>query len=191
MNWRAILLMGVLWMLIGLPSLAQLSTKQKERLIESVKADVIDRGLTGTQVYKVKRQYVLVTTEIASSKMNASAQTRIAEIKARRNMGEFLEGAKNHAVSVYETTQEETEDYTSDQRSHRAMEDQSVSSDVAYKVDEQALSRSSERFSEKDIQESMSKIGNMQQLARFMDADGETVYAYFVLLTKSKAKRKY
>ena len=191
MNQRIILLMNFLWLFISISSFAQLSTKHKEQLVERVKADVINQGMTSTQVYKVKRQYVLVATEIASSKMNGSAQTRIAEMQARRSMGEFLKGASNRAVSVYETKQEEIEDYASDKRSHQAMEKQSVSSDVASKVDESASSRSSETFSEKDILESMSNIGNMQHLARFTNADGETVYAYFLLLSKSKAKRKY
>ena len=62
--------MGILCLLTDFSSFAQISSKQKQRLSEQVREDVMNQVMTGTQVYKIKHQYVLVTVVMASSKMN-------------------------------------------------------------------------------------------------------------------------
>ena len=183
--------MGILCLLTDFSSFAQISSKQKQRLSEQVREDVMNQVMTGTQVYKIKHQYVLVTVVMASSKMNLSAQIRVADMKARRNLGEFLEGAKNHSVSVYHTEQEESEVYLSDNGSLRKMDHSGIGSDIHSNVNETDKSRTTEFFSDRDVQESVSNIGKMQSLMRFTDAEGENVYAYYIMLSKSRAKSKY
>ena len=56
---------------------------------------------------------------------------------------------------------------------------------------ERQLSITKEEFSDKDIQKAKSKLGEIQSLMKFKGLEGETVYCYFLMLSKSKAKKKY
>ena len=66
-----------------------------------------------------------------------------------------------------------------------------VESETSSSIKEGNISSSIEEFSDKDIQKAKSKLGEIQSLMKFKGLEGETVYCYFLMLSKSKAKKKY
>ena len=106
-------------------------------------------------------------------------------------MGEFLNGAKNESESAYETRNKEGEIFDKKQTDNQSMKGAVVESETSSSIKEGNISSSIEEFSDKDIQKAKSKLGEIQSLMKFKGPEGETVYCYFLMLSKSKAKKKY
>ena len=185
------LLMAFAMFAIGTATYAQLSDEERYELMSKVKAEYEMSNIDGTKILNVKNKYVLVDFEIMQSTMKEAYQARAAKIKATRTMGEFLKGAKNKSKSEYGNYSEESEliddNYSDSGNMNGTMFDQKTS--IANK--ERQLSITKEEFSDKDIQKAKSKLGEIQSLMKFKGSEGETVYCYFLMLSKSKAKKKY
>ena len=185
------LLMAFAMFAISTATYAQLSDEERYELMSKVRAEYEMSNIDGTKILKVKNKYVLVDLEIMQSTMKEAYQARAAKIKATRTMGEFLNGAKNKSESAYENYSEESEliddNYSDSGNMNGTMFDQKTS--IANK--ERQLSITKEEFSDKDIQKAKSKLGEIQSLMKFKGPEGETVYCYFLMLSKSKAKKKY
>ena len=185
------LLMAFAMFAISTATYAQLSDEERYELMSKVKAEYEMSNIDGTKILKVKNKYVLVDLEIMQSTMKEAYQARAAKIKATRTMGEFLNGAKNESESAYETRNKEGEIFDKKQTDNQSMKGAFVESETSSSIKEGNISSSIEEFSDKDIQKAKSKLGEIQSLMKFKGLEGETVYCYFLMLSKSKAKKKY
>ena len=185
------LLMAFAMFAISTATYAQLSDEERYELMSKVKAEYEMSNIDGTKILKVKNKYVLVDFEIMQSTMKEAYQARAAKIKATRTMGEFLNGAKNESESAYETRNKEGEIFDKKQTDNQSMKGAVVESETSSSIKEGNISSSIEEFSDKDIQKAKSKLGEIQSLMKFKGPEGETVYCYFLMLSKSKAKKKY
>ena len=185
------LLMAFAMFAISTATYAQLSDEERYELMSKVKAEYEMSNIDGTKILKVKNKYVLVDLEIMQSTMKEAYQARAAKIKATRTMGEFLNGAKNESESAYETRNKEGEIFDKKQTDNQSMKGAVVESETSSSIKEGNISSSIEEFSDKDIQKAKSKLGEIQSLMKFKGPEGETVYCYFLMLSKSKAKKKY
>ncbi len=185
------LLMAFAMFAISTATYAQLSDEERYELMSKVKAEYEMSNIDGTKILKVKNKYVLVDLEIMQSTMKEAYQARAAKIKATRTMGEFLNGAKNESESAYETRNKEGEIFDKKQTDNQSMKGAFVESETSSSIKEGNISSSIEEFSDKDIQKAKSKLGEIQSLMKFKGPEGETVYCYFLMLSKSKAKKKY
>ena len=185
------LLMAFAMFAISTATYAQLSDEERYELMSKVKAEYEMSNIDGTKILNVKNKYVLVDFEIMQSTMKEAYQARAAKIKATRTMGEFLNGAKNESESAYETRNKEGEIFDKKQTDNQSMKGAVVESETSSSIKEGNISSSIEEFSDKDIQKAKSKLGEIQSLMKFKGPEGETVYCYFLLLAKSKVKKKY
>lgn len=185
------LLMAFAMFAISTATYAQLSDEERYELMSKVKAEYEMSNIDGTKILNVKNKYVLVDLEIMQSTMKEAYQARAAKIKATRTMGEFLNGAKNKSESAYETRNKEGEIFDKKQTDNQSMKGAFVESETSSSIKEGNISSSIEEFSDKDIQKAKSKLGEIQSLMKFKGPEGETVYCYFLMLSKSKAKKKY
>lgn len=185
------LLMAFAMFAISTATYAQLSDEERYELMSKVRAEYEMSNIDGTKILKVKNKYVLVDLEIMQSTMKEAYQARAAKIKATRTMGEFLNGAKNESESAYETRNKEGEIFDKKQTDNQSMKGAFVESETSSSIKEGNISSSIEEFSDKDIQKAKSKLGEIQSLMKFKGPEGETVYCYFLMLSKSKAKKKY
>lgn len=183
MNMRVILLL-LLAVSIPLEGLAQLSEKNKSSLTQAVRAAYQLNGLEGAQVYKTGSYRVLVSIVEVSDNLGSTQQSRIAQMKATRAASEFLEGANNRAISVYDS-----DSFSDDQ--YRASTELGEDYSVAQSKSEGSSTASSEHFSDKIIQESRAKIQGMQPLLKFAVGSGKAMYAYYIVIDKRKANKKY
>lgn len=163
---------------------AQLSEKNKQTLTEAVKMAYQLNGMEGTQVYKVGVHRVIVSVVEVQEKLGSTQQSRIAQMKASRAAAEFLVGTKNRAVSVYDS-----DSFSDDQ--YRASTESDEDHVIAQSKNEGSSSVSSEHFSDKIIQESLAKIQGMQPLLKFAVGSGKAMYAYYIVIDKRKANKKY
>lgn len=185
------LLMAFAMFAISTATYAQLSDEERYELMSKVKAEYEMSNIDGTKILNVKNKYVLVDFEIMQSTMKEAYQARAAKIKATRTMGEFLNGAKNKSESTYENRNKEGEIFDKKQTDNQSMKGAVVESETSSSIKEGNISSSIEEFSDKDIQKAKSKLGEIQSLMKFKGPEGETVYCYFLMLSKSKAKKKY
>ena len=185
------LLMAFAMFAISTATYAQLSDEERYELMSKVRAEYEMSNIDGTKILNVKNKYVLVDLEIMQSTMKEAYQARAAKIKATRTMGEFLNGAKNESESAYETRNKEGEIFDKKQTDNQSMKGAFVESETSSSIKEGNISSSIEEFSDKDIQKAKSKLGEIQSLMKFKGPEGETVYCYFLMLSKSKAKKKY
>ena len=185
------LLMAFAMFAISTATYAQLSDEERYELMSKVRAEYEMSNIDGTKILKVKNKYVLVDLEIMQSTMKEAYQARAAKIKATRTMGEFLNGAKNESESAYENRNKEGEIFDKKQTDNQSMKGAFVESETSSSIKEGNISSSIEEFSDKDIQKAKSKLGEIQSLMKFKGPEGETVYCYFLMLSKSKAKKKY
>ena len=185
------LLMAFAMFAISTATYAQLSDEERYELMSKVRAEYEMSNIDGTKILKVKNKYVLVDLEIMQSTMKEAYQARAAKIKATRTMGEFLNGAKHDSASTYENRNKEGEIFDKKQTDNQSMKGAFVESETSSSIKEGNISSSIEEFSDKDIQKAKSKLGEIQSLMKFKGPEGETVYCYFLMLSKSKAKKKY
>lgn len=138
-------------------AMAQLSQKEKTDLINSVKNNYNLTQIDGASLYKAQSGYqVLVTVVSVSSSKGAEEKNREAQAKATRLASEYLSGATNSSVTIYNS--------------------------------ESSSNSSKESLSEKIIQSSMAQVKAMQPLFKMDGSDGQTVFAYFLVISKTAAK---
>ncbi len=170
---------------------AQLTDQERQYLAFTVKNDCLVYGLDGARVYRTDKNYVLVATEAMQSSMKASDQNRVASMKARRGMIEFLKGAKTKAVSIFGSSSRESDSFAKSDKDDTIMEGQMSGSVVSSSAKENTRSSTEESLDEKIVQKAISKIDGIESLMKFAGNEGETIYCYFIILKKSNAKKKH
>lgn len=185
------LLMAFALFAISNVAYAQLSDSEMLELMNKAKSHYELSGISDPKIFKFKSYYFLVDYETMRSSMNNTAQERAAKIKATRSMGEFLNGAKNKSVSVYETQSEESNLSDNNYSDSGKMNGPKFGSETSMADNERQFSSTQETFSDKIIQSAKSKLDGIQSLMKFRGPEGETVYCYFLTLSKAKAKKKH
>jgi len=153
---RKIISLSVLLMMC-MSMMAQLSEREKTDLISSVKNNYSLTQIDGASLYKTKSGFqVLVAIASVSSAKSIEDQNREAQAKATRLASEYLSGATNSSVTIYNS--------------------------------ESSSNSSKESLSEKIIQSSMAQVKAMQPLFKMDGSDGQTVFAYFLVISKTAAR---
>lgn len=84
--------------------MAQLSQKEKTNLINTVIANYSITQIDGVSLYQTKSGYqVLVTVASVSANRRIEDQNREAQIKATRLASEYLSGATNRSITIYDS----------------------------------------------------------------------------------------
>ena len=138
-------------------AMAQLSPREKTNLINSVKNSYSLAQMDGASLYKTKSGYqVLVTVVSVSTGKSIEDQNLEAQAKATRLASEYLSGATNSSVTIYNS--------------------------------ESSSGSNKESLSEKVVQSSMAQIKAMQPLFKTDGSDGQNVFAYYLVISKTAAK---
>ena len=191
MNGLYKLLMAFVMFAISNDTYAQLSDNEMLELMSRAKSHYELSGIPGPKIFKLNSNYILIDYEIMRSSMNQSSQARAAMLRATRSIGEYLNSAKNKSMTVYDTGAEETELFDKKQSDSGNMNGDEIGSETSSAVKEHQFSSTTEKFSDKVIQEAKSKIDGIQSLMKFKGPEEETVYCYFLMLSKAKAKKKH
>ncbi len=178
--------------LCSIQTWAQLSDKEIETLTERVRDryDMMGFG-DGAQVYQTSNNRVLVCFATVDSDLKPSQRNRQATMRATRAAVEFLKGAKNKSISINDAYSEKSEIMTEAKGNSVNEGLTTIDSKTSTNMAEQSSSVEKETLSEKIVQKSMAKIDSMQPLMKFNGEDGETIYAFYLLLSKKTAKKKH
>ncbi len=144
-------LLTLLFCLPALVSFAQISLEEQNNLINTVKQNYSISGIEGANMYRTSKGYRVLVT-VVNAKGNEDPAT-----KARRMATEFILGAENKSLSVYE--------------SHSG------------------TTSSKESLDQKIIESSKGRVSEMQSLCRFTGQNGEDVNAYYLVVSKTNAKK--
>lgn len=110
---------------ISISGRAQLSENEKDRLAQDVKRNYEFSQIEGASLYKTKTGFeVLVTVVSVSTDQNRDKQNEEAREKSTRLAAEFLSGAVNQSVTVYEG-------YSTSDTSHEQITDKIVQYSLA------------------------------------------------------------
>ena len=98
------ILFVTVYMMLCVSAMAQLSQKEKTDLLNSVKSNYSLTQIDGASLYKTKSGYqVLVTVVSVSSAKSIEDQNREAQTKSTRLASEYLSGATNSSVTIYDS----------------------------------------------------------------------------------------
>lgn len=169
---------------------AQLTDAETEFLATKVRENYEEYGIDGAKVYQTPKHWTLVSVVTVTSDMKTSQQSRQAQVKATRTAAEFLKGAANRSISVYDAYSTDETSLTEQQSSGVQQKNQDISSGTSTNASEKTAKSEQETMSDKIVQTAKGKIDGMQPLLKFKGEDGEIVYAYYIVISKQKAKKK-
>lgn len=169
---------------------AQLSIKETERLAATVRMQYEEWGIEGAKVYQTSSHWTLVSIVTVTSNQKTSQQNRLAQIKASRVAIEFLKGSTNRSISVYDAFSTEGNSLTGRNQTGVNQKNQEIASSTSTSANEQTTNVESETMSDKVVQSAIDNIDGLQPLLKFAGEDGEIVYAYYMVISKHKAKKK-
>ena len=135
--------------------------------------------MEGTSIHKVSGEHILVV--LVSAKKSPNMQ-RVAQVKASRIAGEYLKGATNKSITVYETI--EKDQYKMDDlaigtdNTHNT----EVNSNMTQNTVDETFRQSEEHFSDRIIQTSLTRVGHMEPLTRFVVENGYEMFAYYMIV---------
>lgn len=158
-----------------------LDDKQTEQLVNSIKRDYMKTQAEGAKVYKLsKKKHVLSVCVTVNSSQNISQQNRVGQMKAARLASEFIDGAKNKSISVYETNSETSSDFYKNQANKTNSMDSDIASKQNYNVNETENESNSDFFSDKIVQSAIHAAAGkgMEKLSTFRGPDDEKVFVY-------------
>lgn len=169
-----------LLLLASLSCFAQLSDKQQEQLTSSVKQKYWNSQMEGCYVCKVGKIRILVVNTIVQSQQNISQQNRVAQMKASRLASEFLNGASNKSVSVYDTGSSTVSTFVKDASSTNSYSN----SEVLVDKKEKETAEEHETFDDKVIQSALHQASGkgLQKLVSFRGPDEEKVFTYYIIM---------
>lgn len=162
-----------------------LDEKQEEQLTNTIRRDYMKTQAEGVKVYKLsKKKNILSVCVIVNSNQNISQQNRVGQMKAARLASEFLNGAMNKSVSVYETNSETSSDFSKKQEDNTNSMNSRIGSEQNRNVNETEKESSSETFSDKIVQSAIHAAAGkgMEKLSTFRGPDDEKVFVYYLPL---------
>ena len=177
-------------MLTTVSAQAQLTDKETTVLASRVRTQYEEFGIEGAKVFQTPKHWTLVSIVTVTSDLKTSQQNRQAQIKAARTAIEFLKGATNKSISIYDATSSDSNTLSERNQSGVNQRDQEISSSTSTNASEHSTNVEQEIMSDKIAQSAIENIDGLQPLLKFKGGDGEMVYAYFMVISKHKAKKK-
>lgn len=156
-----------------------LQDKELLKLTESVRMRYATTMMEGSSVYKTKQGNVLVT--LVSVKKSPYMQ-RVAQVKAARDAGEFLQSAVNKSVTTYGTIDNSSYSMADKAEENSKNHNSKASSSINQNVSDSNIKQSEESFSDKIIQSSLTRVGHMSPLTRFVGEEGVQMFAFYLIL---------
>lgn len=156
-----------------------LSTEALMKLAATVKQYYSITLMEGASIHKTSEGKVLVA--IVSVKKSPSMQ-RVAQVKAARTAGEYLQGAANKSVTIYETIDKDSYSLNDESKEISVSQNSSVSSTIDQNVSDITERTTEENFSDAIIQSSLTKVNHMEPLTRFFGEDGTQLFAFYLIL---------
>lgn len=175
------LIAAILLFAIAFPVFAAkpLKDKDRQRLIEVVKQRYNETMMQGAEVIKIGGKNVLVA--VVGAKKGPSSQ-RVAQVKAARAAGEYLQAASNKSVTVYEVTDNQSYKLSDKASESGSTHNSATSSNISQKTDDASTIETSEKFTDRMIQTSFTQVNHIEPLCNLGAADGEIVYAYYIII---------
>ncbi|MBP5643756.1 MAG: hypothetical protein J6X10_05965 [Bacteroidales bacterium] len=185
------LILLLIAVILTLTGRAQLSDAETAHLAKRVRANYEEFGIDGAKIYQTRKHWVLVSVVTVTSDMRPAQLARLAQVKATRTAVEFLEGVTNTSITVYDASSNEGTSLTErNSGSDVNLKDQTISASTTISANEQSIYAEHETLSDKIAQSSIAHIDGLQTLLKITGTDGELVYAYYMVISKQKAKKK-
>ena len=158
-----------------------LSEKDRVKLSEIARNQYNLTQMDGASVYRFKGRDVLVV--ITEVKKSSNAQ-RVGQVKASRLAGEFLQSATNRSVTVYEVADGSSYDFSDKSSENTSTQGAATGDRISQSTNDMTTTTTQETFSDKIVQSSMTRVGQIEPLCR-IGADGTNIImAYFLVLEK-------
>lgn len=152
-----------------------LDPKDKAKLTEMVKTQYQASGMEGSTVYKFKGRMILVT--IVGVKQSPNAQ-RVAQVKASRSAGEYLQSSTNKSVSVYEVVDKESYAMTD----NSGIASNAATSEITQSTSDNTAVETEEIFTDKMVQSSMSMVNHIEPLSKIGLEGNQVIFAYYMIV---------
>ena len=107
---------------------------------------------------------------------------RVAQVKAARIAGEYLEGSMNKSVTVYETIEKDSYSLNDESKEINANQNSLASTTIDQNVSDKTERVTEENFSDKIIQSSLTRVNHMEPLTRFIGEEGSQLFAFYIIL---------
>lgn len=158
-----------------------LSDKEKQSLCNIVKAGYEATQMEGSSLRKFKGKKILIS--IVAVKKSASTQ-RVAQVKAARSAGEFLQGAVNKSVTVYETLESDT--YAIDENNREQGDTHNARSEynITQQTSDHSAKTTEERITDKVVQSALTQVNHIEPLCAISGNGAQQVFAYYMILEK-------
>ena len=180
------------FLLLSLSLCGQVMSMQSRMALASyVQMDYQLTQMEGVSAHKVDEGYVLVSVvTLQNSSATIPQKQRIAQVKASRAITEWLNGAQNKSVSVYETASVNVESFSSKMRDNTNSSGSYVSSELSSDMKENSTNVTAEVFDDKIIQSAIGRTQYVEPLTRFVGPSGEEVFCHYLFLSKKAVKHK-
>lgn len=156
-----------------------LSTEALTALANSVKQHYAFTMAEGASVHKIHEGNVLVAVVSIKKSQNMH---RVAQVKAARIAGEYLEGSMNKSVTVYETIEKDSYSLNDESKEINANQNSLASTTIDQNVSDKTERVTEENFSDKIIQSSLTRVNHMEPLTHFIGEEGSQLFAFYIIL---------
>lgn len=158
-----------------------LSEKDRTKFAEIARSHYAATMMDGASVYRFKgREILLVIVEV---KKSSNAQ-RVGQVKASRAAGEFLQSATNKSVTVYAVSEGNSYSFKDKGEENSSTFGTNVSDRITQGTSDLKTTETEETFSDKIVQNSLTRVGHIEPLCRLGADGGNVMFAYFMILEK-------
>ena len=158
-----------------------LSDKDRTKFAEIARNHYAATMMDGASVYRFKgREILLVIVEV---KKSPNAQ-RVGQVKASRSAGEFLQSATNKSVTVYAVSEGNSYSFKDKGEESSSTSGTNVSDRITQGTSDLKTTETEETFSDKIVQNSLTRVGHIEPLCRLGAEGGNVTFAYFMILEK-------
>ena len=175
------LITAILLFIIAIPGFAAkpLKDKDRQRLINVVRERYTETMMQGAEVIRIGGKNVLVT--VVGTKSGPNSQ-RMAQVKAARAAGEYLQASSNKSLTVYEVTDNQSYKLSDKASASGSSHNSATSSNISQKTDDASTIETSEKFTDRMVQTSFTQVNHIEPLCNLGSVAGEIVYAYYMII---------
>lgn len=158
-----------------------LSEKDRLKLSEIARTHYNMTMMDGASMLKFKSRNILLV--IVDVKNSANAQ-RVGQVKASRTAGEFLQAATNKSITVFEVSDGSSYSMQDEGSEKSSTSGNKVGGKISQATEDFSTSATEERFSDKIIQSSITRVGHIEPLCRIGSDGNNITFAYFLIIEK-------
>ena len=157
------------------------SEKEKIKLADIARQRYNETRMDGASIYRYKgRNVLIVITEV---KKSPNSQ-RVGQVKASRLAGEFLQGATNKSLTVYEVSEGNSYSFQDEGTEKSSTSGNLSGESITQTTGDFTTTETHETFSDKIIQSSITQVGHIEPLCTINATGGYITFAYFMILNK-------